>query len=64
MSHWGTCVDSTHKGVLSATWGNFFTTQEGLPLCLGPTGGHSMILYFTGDLVDDLNSQENFLGNF
>ena len=31
-----------------------------LPLCLGP----SMILYFFGDLVDDLNSQGNFLGNF
>ena len=38
--------------------------KKGCLYALDPRGGHSMILYFTGDLVDDLNSQENFLGNF
>jgi len=30
MTHQGTCVESTHKGVLSTPWGNFFTTLKGV----------------------------------
>ena len=30
MAHWGTCVDSTHKGVLFVPWGNFFTAHKGV----------------------------------
>ena len=38
MAHWGTYVNFTHKEVLLAPWGNFFTTYGGLSLCLGPAG--------------------------
>ena len=31
--------------------------KKGCLYALDPRGGHSMILHFTGDLVDDLNSQ-------
>ena len=51
MDHWGTCVDSTHEGVLSAPWGSFFTTHEVLPYALDLWGSPSVILYFTGDLI-------------
>ena len=30
--------------------------KKGCLYALDPRGGHSMILHFTGDLVDDLNS--------
>ena len=58
MAHRGTCVDSTHKGVLSTPWGNFFITHGGCLYALDPWGSPSMILYFTGDLVDDLTQGE------
>jgi len=38
--------------------------EGGCLYALDPRGSPSMILYFTGDLVDDLNSWGSFLGNF
>ena len=64
MAHWGTYVNFTHKEVLLAPWGNFFTTYGGCLYALDLRGSPSVILYLTGDLVDDLNSRGSFLDNF
>ena len=62
MVHWGTCFDSTHEWVLSTPWGSFFSQLVKGRLCASdPRGSPSMILYFTRDLVDDLNSRVSFL---
>ena len=61
----GTFVDSTHEEVLSTPWENFLHNSPGstfVPRTIG--GSPSMILYFTRDLVNGLNSRGSFLGNF
>ena len=43
----------------------FFTTLEGgFPCALDPWMSPFMILYFTRDLVDDLNSEGSFFRDF
>ena len=64
-THWGTFVDSTHEEVLSTPWENFLHNSPGstfVPRTIG--GSPSMILYFTRDLVNGLNSRRSFLGDF
>ena len=57
MTYWGTNVDSTHERVLSTPQGNISSEllRGNIP---------SMILYFTRDLVDGLNSRVSFLHDF
>ena len=56
MTHWGTCVDSTHKRGFINSMGKFsLQLLWGLSLCLRPVGSPFMILYFIGNLVDGLN---------
>ena len=65
MTHLGTCVNSTHEGVLSTSWGNFLhNSRGGYPYALDPQGSPSMILYFIGNLVDDRNSRGSSFRDF
>ena len=58
-------MDYTLEGVLSIPWGKFLHNPPGGCSCaLDPWGIPSVVLYFTGDLVDDLNSPGSFLGDF